>query len=425
MQPILAVHITGDDEGGNIVTGGVDHGGRGVNQLTDSQSDGEGDGHVLGEEHGAENQLAGTAAAGDAAHCNGGEHRHDDCQNCLTGAEVHAEHAEEEGHLDDGAHGRTVHVHGGAQRQNNVSDIGGDAGLLRNLHVGGDGCNGGAGAKGGCCRAEQVAEHELCCALAAAEPGVDGGGDKEVRKGNDVVHDDGSCVVGDKVCAVGSDQRGEEAEEADGCVVGDYLDHVHQYAVHVSQQLCSHGLGAACHLHAKAEEHACNDKGQDGPAAEQLKEVGLGEEVYNQGGNVHAGYLVGCFKAGSNGVNGDEAHDDVHDDCGDGCGNKEGGDGHAHDPAGLFCGIHVCDGGGDGAEDHGHHHAEHQVSKNGSKGCKHSGIGPDKAHDTAQHDTQYHGAQEPVVLKKLHKKLLLSKDRLRYHYICKHLPSKL
>ena len=68
LQPVFAVYIAGDDIAGNIVAGGIDHGGRGVHQVADGLGDGEGDGQLLGEEQRAEHQLAGAAAAG-AARC--------------------------------------------------------------------------------------------------------------------------------------------------------------------------------------------------------------------------------------------------------------------------------------------------------------------------------------------------------------------
>ena len=214
-QPVLAVYEAGNDVADHIVAGGVDHGGRGIHQVAQGNGDGVSDGHLVGEEDGAQHQLAGTAAAGDAGHGNGGEDGHDDGEDCLTGAEVLAEDAEQEGDLDDGGHGGAVHVHGGAQGQDDVGDVLADAGLFRSFHVGGDGGNGGAGAEGNGCGLEQVLEHHLGAALAAAEAGIDGEEDEHVSKAQYVVDDQGAAVVADQLGAIGSDQVSEETEETD------------------------------------------------------------------------------------------------------------------------------------------------------------------------------------------------------------------
>ena len=105
LQPILAVGEAGDDEGDDIVSGGIDHGCGGVNEVAQRDGDGVGNCKLVGEEDGAEYQFAGAAASGDAGHGNGGENGHDDGENCSAGAEVKTEDAEEESDLYDGAHG--------------------------------------------------------------------------------------------------------------------------------------------------------------------------------------------------------------------------------------------------------------------------------------------------------------------------------
>ena len=75
------------------------------------------------------------------------------------------------------------------------------------------------------------------------------------------------------------DQVGKETEEADGRVVGDNFERLHDAVRDVLEQLRRSGLRAARHLHAEAEEHRRHDQRQDGPAAEQLRKVGLREEV--------------------------------------------------------------------------------------------------------------------------------------------------
>lgn len=78
VQPILAVREAGDDEGHHIVAGGVDHGGGRIDQVADGDQDGERQLDLVGEEDGADDVLADVAAAGDAGHTDGGQHRHED-----------------------------------------------------------------------------------------------------------------------------------------------------------------------------------------------------------------------------------------------------------------------------------------------------------------------------------------------------------
>ena len=63
LKPILAVNIAGDDEGDDVVTGGIDHGCRGIDQIAQSKRYGIGNGKIVGEEDRAEHKLAGSAAA--------------------------------------------------------------------------------------------------------------------------------------------------------------------------------------------------------------------------------------------------------------------------------------------------------------------------------------------------------------------------
>ena len=402
LEPVLAVDETLDDEGSDIVACGVQHGGGRIDQVAQGDGDGVGNGHLVGEEDGAQNQFAGAAAAGNAGHGNGGEDRHDDGQDGLTGAEVLAEDAEEESNLDDGGHGGAVHVHGGAQGQDDVGDILADAGLLGGLHVGGDGGDGGAGAEGNGSGLEEVLEHDLHSALAAAEAGVDGEEGEHVGEAQDIVDDQGAGVVADQLGAVVSNQVGEEAEEADGGVVGDDLDHIHNAAGHILQQLGGHGLLAAGHLDAEAEEDGEDDQGQDGPAGPQLHEVGLGEEVDDHVGQAQrlADLTLGDGVLALN--QGEDAADHIHDDGGDACGGAEGGHGGAHDLAGLLHGLHVGDGGADGAEDHRHDHAEHQVGEDGAEPCQAAGLlGEQPAEDAAGGDTGQHAGDKAIVFQEI------------------------
>ena len=411
-QPVLAGNETLHDIGNYIVASGVDHGGGGIHQVAQGDGDGVSDGQLIREEDGAQHQLAGTAAAGNAGHGNGGEHSHDDGQDGFAGAEILTEDAEEEGHLDDGAHGAAVHVHGGTQGQHDVGHILGNAGLFRGFHVGGDGGNRGAGAEGHRRRLEQMAEHDTGALLAAAEPGVNGEEHQHIGKAQHIVDDQGAAVVADELGAVGGDEVGEEAEEADGGIVGDDLNHLHNAVCHIGQELGGHGFLTAGHLDAKTAEDGKDDEGQDGPAAPKLREVGLGEEVDD-----HVRKTQGLAHFALGGVvlaldQGEDPADDVHDDGGDACGDHECTDGDTHDLACLFHGVHVGNGRGDGAEHHRNHNAEHQINKYSTQGLQDPGAGlqnvavrilhrgEDGAHDTAGHDTGQHEDQKAVIFQK-------------------------
>lgn len=187
LEPILAVDIALNDEGNNIVARCVYHGCGRIDEVAQSQCNGECDCEVVGEEQRAQNELTRAAAAGNAAHCDGGEHSNDDRKNYLAGVCVDAEETEQEQHLDNGTHCRAVHVHRCTHREHDIADLTGNAGVLGGFHVSGDSSNGGACAEGNCGRLEQVLEHDLDCTLAAAEACVDGEEDKHVDKADYIV----------------------------------------------------------------------------------------------------------------------------------------------------------------------------------------------------------------------------------------------
>ena len=145
-----------------------------------------------------------------------------------------------------------------------------------------------------------------------------------------------------------------------------------------------------------------DDQGQDGPAAPQFGEVGLGEEVDN-----HVGDTQGLANfTGNDGVlalnQGEDPADDIHDDGGDTGGDAEGGNGGAHDLTGLFHGVHVGDGGSDGAEHHGNYHAEHQIGEDGTQpGQVGSLLRPYPTKNAAGHDAGQHADDKAVVFQKL------------------------
>ena len=342
LEPILAVYEALNDEGDNIVACGIDHGCGRIDQVTQCKSNGEGNCQLIGEEYGAENELAGTAAAGDAAHGNRGEYCNDNSNDNLSGSSINSEEAEEEENLDNCAHCGTVHVHGCTHGENNIGNFLGNAGFLSNFHIGGDGCNGRASAEGNCCGTKQVLEHNLCAALAAAESGINGEEDKHVNEANDVVDNESSAVLTDEVGTVYRYQRCEETEEADRCVVGYDLHHFHDAVGNIVENLGSKCFFTAGRLNAEAKENCKNNKRKNCPAAEKLCKVGLGEEVDDHVGKAEACNL-NAFLNDSLVGDGEDENDDVHENSCNSCGYKEGADGNAHDLACAFCTIRISD----------------------------------------------------------------------------------
>ena len=290
-------------------------------------------------------------------------------------------------------------MHGGAHGQYDVRDILADAGLIGNFHVRRDGRNGRAGTERHRRRAEQLGEHDLCAALAAAELGVDREEDEHVHEAHDVVDDERATVVRDKFRTVGGDQIGKEAEETDGRIVGNELHGLHDAARDILEQLRGLRLGAAVHLNAEAEQHRRDDQRQDGLAAQQLHEVRLGKEVDD---HVAEAQRIAdlAFRDGVVTIHErEDAADDVHDDTSDSGSDQERCDGHTHDLAGAFHALHIGDGGGDGAEHHRHDHAEHHIDEQRAQEFDLAAEGRgERAHQTAGHDAGDHEDQESVSL---------------------------
>ena len=244
-------------------------------------------------------------------------------------------------------------------------------------------------------------EHNHCGSLASAEAGVDGRGDEHVSKAHHIVDDQGAAVIADQLGAVSGHQIGEETEEADGGIVGNDLDHVHDAGRQVGQELGGCGLRSTGHLHTEAKENGRHDEGQDGSAAPQLGKVGLGKEIDDHVGKAQTCVNFAFHKLVGAGGERDETDNDIHQQGGNGGGDQKGDDRGAQHLAGSFHAAHVCNGGGDGAEHHRNHNAEHQVDKHRAKGFKSGGSGPYSTDDTAGDDADEHRDDEPIILKKL------------------------
>ncbi len=399
-KPVLSVDKALNDEGHNIVSGCIDHGRRRIHQIAQSYGNGIGDGKLIGEEYGAEHKLAYTAAAGYAGHGNGGEHRNDYCKYGLAGAKVHAENAKEEGHLDDGGHCAAVHVHGGTHGYDHVADFLGYAAVLRGLHVRGYGGNRGTCAEGHRSGTENVLEHDFQALFAAAKVGIYGEENYAVGKTHEVIDEKSAAVVADKVRAICGHQICKEAEETDGCIIGDYLHHVHYAVIKVIEKLCHHGVRAAGHLNAEAEKYGENYERQHGSAGKKLIEVGLCEEV-----DYHIRKAKGLpYLALSYGIaafdQGEYTHYYVHEYGGYGGGDKECKQRYTHYFAGALGAFHVCNSGSNGAKDHGYHNAEHEVYEYCAQRFKAGGLRPYPTCDAAANDGNHHADYEPVVFQK-------------------------
>ena len=301
-------------------------------------------------------------------------------------------------------------MHGSAQGQHDIRHVLADAGLLRYLHIGGNGSHAGAGAEGHRRRAEQLGEHDLGAAFAAAEPGIDGEEDKHIGKAHHIVDDKRTAVIADERRAVGSHQAGKEAEEADGRVVGDQLYGLHNAVGDILQELRRLGLGTAIHLDTEAEQHRRHDQGQNGPAAQQLHEVRLRKEIDDHIAEAQRFADLALHNGVMSIYQREDAADDIHQYTGNGGGDEERGDGHAHDLAGALHALHIGDGGGNGAEHHRHHHAEHHIDEQRTQKLDLAAeTGRKRAYQAACHDAGKHTQNKPVVLQKFfHSDLQLS-----------------
>ena len=170
-EPVLALHQTGDDHGGDGVAGGVQAGGGRV----EDEAQGGDDGECLGGEveHADNQHLAHQAAAGSAGEHKGGENGHNDGHGIgLRADEVLAEDAVQEGDLHDGTEDGAVHVHGAAHGQHQVADVLGHADVVTGLLVDRNGGGGGLGGKGGDGGREDVLDHPLHAQPAPGQEGI-------------------------------------------------------------------------------------------------------------------------------------------------------------------------------------------------------------------------------------------------------------
>ena len=291
-------------------------------------------------------------------------------------------------------------MHRSTEGHDNIGNFLGNAGILRDFHVHRDRCDRGAGAERGSRRAEEVPEHDLCRALAAAEAGVQRRRNEQIDHGNDIVNADGAGVVGNEVRAVRRNERGEEAEEADGRIVGDELDDLQKNVRKVVEQQRHAGLAAAAHLNAEAEDDRRNDQRKDSAAAPELGEVGLREEVDDERADIY-GTDAGLFIAGRGSKHGNKMNNDVHQNRSNGSGGKERSDRDAHDAPRAFCRAHVCDRRGDGAEHHRHNDAEHHINKQRPERFESRSPRPCRTDNTAGDDAEKHQCNETVFLHKL------------------------
>ena len=120
------------------------------------------------------------------------------------------------------------------------------------------------------------------------------------------------------------DEIREEAEEADGRVIGDDLERLHDAVRDVLKQLRGLRLRAARHLDAEAEQNRCDDERQNGPAAEQFSKVGLREEVDDHVGHAQRAANLTFNQLIFTHDRRNEPHRHIHDNGGDRGSHKEG-----------------------------------------------------------------------------------------------------
>ena len=310
-------------------------------------------------------------------------------------------------------------MHRCAERQYDVRYFLGNSGFLRDFHVGGDCCDAGTGAEGDCRRAEQLGKHQFCRAFSTAELCVDREEDKHVDEAEHIVDDESTSVITDELGTVACNEISEEAKEADGSIVGDDLDDLHQAAIEILKKLCGLCLGSAVELDAEAKQDSRNDQRQDGTTAEKLREIGFGKEVDDHVCDAESfpNLALRCGIVTDNQRN--ASCDDIHDHRGDCCGHAERDDGRSHDLAGAACTLHICYCRRDGNEYHRNDDAEHHVDENGSDGLQCCGTRPDRTDNATCHDTDDHADQEAIVFQKgtllidlSHRLHLISQDKI-------------
>ena len=279
LQPILAVDVARDDEGDDVVARRVDHGRGGSTRLPSASAMGKATARWSGKkmEHKTSSPVPPPPGMPDMATEENTATMMARMARPVVKSWPNMPNRNATLMIADMAEPSMCIV--APRGDDDVGDVLGDTGLLGDFHVGRDRRDGRAGAERHGSRPEQLGEHGLRRALAAAEAGVDRGGDEHVDEAQDVIDRERAAVVADEVGAVVGDQIREEAEEADGRVVGDDLEGLHDAVGDVVEQLRGLGLRAASHLHAEAEENGRHDERQNGPAAEQLGEVRLREEV--------------------------------------------------------------------------------------------------------------------------------------------------
>ena len=166
-------------------------------------------------------------------------------------------------------------------------------------------------------------------------------------------------------------------------------------------------------VNTETKENGKDDQRQDGSAAQQLMEVGLGEEADNQLTQAHGIIYCALNSLVAFGNQRDQPANDVHNDGSNGGGGAEGNQSGTHQLACPLCAFHVGNRGGDGAEHHGNHDAEHHVDEQGAQGLQHSRAGvdhftagifdrrPESAGHAAGNDTNQHENDKGVVFQEL------------------------
>ena len=290
-------------------------------------------------------------------------------------------------------------MHGSAHGDYNVRDILGNARFLSHVHIGGNGSHRGAGAEGDRRRPEQVPEHDLRAALAAAETGVHWEGGKHIDEAHNVVHHQRPGIIADELWPIKRHQIGEKTEKADGRIIGDDLHSLEHTVRQAGQQLGHRSIRTASPLHGKAEDDRSHDQGQHGLAAPQRCKIRHRKEIHDHFRGGYAAYfafrwIIRARHQRDNPANG------VHHHGSDGSRHQKRHKGSTHDFSCAANPLHIGDGRGNGTEHHGHRNAEHHIDENGSQRFQTGCSRPNRSNGAARYDRDQHTENEPVLFQK-------------------------
>ena len=239
--------------------------------------------------------------------------------------------------------------------------------------------------------------HDAHALLSAAEVGIERKRDERVDKAERIVDEHRAAICCGDLCTIGRDERGKEAEERDGRVVGDERDDLQKAVRHVLQDFCRQAVRAAAQIDAKADEDGEDDERQHRAAGQQRREILDREEVDEQ--LCDARLFIDRARRRvrprleDRGI---EAHRKEHDDCGDKARDDEDQKRRAHDLPRALRAFHAGDGATQRAEHERHDDAEHQVNEDRAERGETRRPRPQRAQHASEYDGEQHRAQKAV-----------------------------